>query len=553
MILRPVTGAGISRWMISWVSRGFVLSVLLGCAAYGQAGLTGTEAGLEDAVRWKWRQAPSDVKSWGLEIPEPPPEVPAAPVVPGAPPMSNQENSYEVRRGDALILIAKKHGRTVAQLKAANGLQNDMIRVGQVIKIPTIQECIALGLPPEKPAAPKQKASGKSAPDPGLDMEALILQVFLDGQNFSAGPIDGKSSPAFQKLVYLYQTLKGRESVVADAHAAVGEPVSRYKLRAEDFRFIAPPKAEKPAEKAPPKPAKQPAPIKLPAPVYADMTSSQMMPYRTPWEFVAERFHCDEGLLKALNPEIKTVPMAGTEFQVPNVRPFAIESALTPPLQPDANPREVVTAAIVDLSRIEIYRNDQIEAILPVSPARPGLRGRGTWKILDAIPRPRMATLREPRDPPKPVSSFFTGENPLPPSEKLASEEFLPPGPNNPAGIIWINLSKTDNPEILPYGLHGTGIPGSMNRLASIGGFRMPNWDIARATRMLPSGTLLFWKQSSAPAAAPAAAAVPAAAPVPTQTPASSATPPPAPVVQPAAVPAASPAMLPFRPSAPQP
>ena len=119
----------------------------------------------------------------------------------------------------------------------------------------------------------------------------------------------------------------------------------------------------------------------------------------------------------------------------------------------------------------------------------------------------------------------------------LASEEFLPPGPNNPAGIIWINLTKSDNPEILPYGLHGTSIPGSMNKLASIGGFRMPNWDIARAARMLPSGTTLFWKQSSAPTAAPAAPPAPSAEPA----------------ASTAAPPAEAPTMLPFRPSAPQP
>jgi lipoprotein-anchoring transpeptidase ErfK/SrfK len=88
----------------------------------------------------------------------------------------------------------------------------------------------------------------------------------------------------------------------------------------------------------------------------------------------------------------------------------------------------------------------------------------------------------------------------------LPAEEYLPAGPNNPAGIIWINLAKSNPPEILPFGLHGTSIPGRMNKLASIGGFRMPNWDIARAVRMLPAGTPLTWQQSAAPAAAPAAA-----------------------------------------------
>jgi len=124
---------------------------------------------------------------------------------------------------------------------------------------------------------------------------------------------------------------------------------------------------------------------------------------------------------------------------------------------------------------------------------------------MDAIPRPRMVTLREPKDPPKPVSSFFTGENPAPPSEVLSSEEYLPAGPNNPAGIIWINLAKSNPPEILPFGLHGTSIPQRMNTLSGIGGFRMPNWDIARAVRMLPAGTELLWRQSTAPAAPPAA------------------------------------------------
>ncbi len=482
-------------------------ALLLGTAC-ARGGLTGVEPGLENAVRWKWRAAPSEIKDWGLEIPEPPP----APVVPPPVPGTASGSSYEVRRGDALILIARKVGRTVAQLKAANGLKDDMIRLGQVLQVPTIEECIALGVPPEPASRPKRSAAGgTTAPD--LDREALLLQVFLDRENFSAGPIDGKNSAAFQKLVYLYQTNRPGESLVSVARAAVPEATATYTLRPADFRFIAPPKAEKSiAEKPPEKPAgkagkkKAPPVVKeQPAPVYAEMTTSPMLAYRSPWEFVAERFHCDETLLKTLNPGIKPLPRAGVEFQIPNVIPFEIEKAFAPPLQPAADPAHVITAAIVDISRLEVYRNDRLIAILPVSAARPGLRGRGTWRIMDAIPRPRMVTLREPKDPPKPVSSFFTGENPAPPSEVLSSEEYLPAGPNNPAGIIWINLAKSDPPEILPFGLHGTSIPGRMNALSGIGGFRMPNWDIARAVRMLPAGTELLWRQSTAPAAPPAA------------------------------------------------
>lgn len=490
-----------------------VYPVLLLGTAYGQGGLTGVEPGLEKAVKWKWQMAPSEKKDWGLELPEPPP-VPAA-LVPM--PVATPGNSYEVRRGDALILIAKKVGRTVAQLKAANGLKDDMIHIGDVLHVPTLEECIALGLPPEPKAPPKRSAAAGPASAPDLDPEVLLLQVFLDRENFSAGPIDGKTNPAFQKLAYLYQTGRGVESLASQARAAVRGATASYTLQAGDFRFIEPPKAEKntaaknPAEKKSAEKAGKkkapPAPVKpQPAPVYEEMTASRMLAYRSPWEFVAERFHCDEALLRTLNPGIKPVPSAGTEFQVPNVIPFEIEKALDPPLQPAADPVHVITASIVDLSRLEIYRNDRLIAILPVSPARPGLRGRGTWRILDAMGRPRLATRREPKDPPKPLSSFFVGENPTPPSEVLPAEEYLPAGPNNPAGIIWINLAKSNPPEILPFGLHGTSIPGRMNKLASIGGFRMPNWDIARAVRMLPAGTPLSWQQSAAPAAAPAAA-----------------------------------------------
>ena len=70
----------------------------------------------------------------------------------------------------------------------------------------------------------------------------------------------------------------------------------------------------------------------------------------------------------------------------------------------------------------------------------------------------------------------------------------LSAGPNNPVGIAWINLAKSGDPKPLPYGLHGTSIPGTMTKQESIGGFRMTNWDIARAVRLLPAGTELKWE-----------------------------------------------------------
>ncbi|MFZ4775012.1 MAG: L,D-transpeptidase family protein [Terrimicrobiaceae bacterium] len=507
-MLKQATG-----FFLTWALAGSALAQTRPLVAPPKAP-SGVEAGLEEAVKWKWLVVPSDEKLWGLELPEPPPPAP----VQGTPlvaPQRDSLTSYEVKKGDALVLIGKKFGLSVAQLKAANGLKDDMIRIGQIIRLPTVEECIALGLPPEPPTprvVPGGKKGTPASPnnDAQLDQEIFLLQVFLDRENFSSGPIDGKTSLDFQKLVYLYQSHHGDTGdtalLTAKAKASVGEVVTKYILKPEDFRFIAPPKAEKASDQKtptpPPKGKAAPKATPVPPMTYADMTSSGMLAYQTPWEFVAERFKCREDLLRLLNPGIKPVPAAGTEFRVPNVIPFAIEKAFDSPLQPPADPQNVITAAAVDLSRLEIYRNDRLIAVMPIATARPGLRGKGTWKILDALPRPRLSTLREPREVPKPASTFFIGENSAttPAIPILSTAEFLPPGPNNPLGILWINLAKSDSPDPLPYGLHGTSIPSQMNSKSGLGGFRLANWDILRAVRLLPWNTPLEWKQSSSPA-----------------------------------------------------
>jgi lipoprotein-anchoring transpeptidase ErfK/SrfK len=70
----------------------------------------------------------------------------------------------------------------------------------------------------------------------------------------------------------------------------------------------------------------------------------------------------------------------------------------------------------------------------------------------------------------------------------------LPPGPNNPVGPFWLNLAKGNEQTPLPYGLHGTSIPGYMTRQESLGGFRLTNWDLVRVVRLLPEGTELKWE-----------------------------------------------------------
>ncbi len=47
-----------------------------------------------------------------------------------------QVRRYTVKRGDTLSAIARRHNTTVAGLRRANGISGDLIRPGQVLRIP---------------------------------------------------------------------------------------------------------------------------------------------------------------------------------------------------------------------------------------------------------------------------------------------------------------------------------------------------------------------------------------------------------------------------------
>ena len=59
----------------------------------------------------------------------------------------------------------------------------------------------------------------------------------------------------------------------------------------------------------------------------------------------------------------------------------------------------------------------------------------------------------------------------------------LPPGPNGPVGVTWIDLSKEH------YGIHGTPEPETIGRAESHGCVRLTNWDVARLAQMVSGST----------------------------------------------------------------
>jgi len=59
----------------------------------------------------------------------------------------------------------------------------------------------------------------------------------------------------------------------------------------------------------------------------------------------------------------------------------------------------------------------------------------------------------------------------------------IPPGPNNPVGILWMGLNKPG------IGIHGTNNPETIGRASSHGCIRTANWDAARLKDLVSPGT----------------------------------------------------------------
>jgi lipoprotein-anchoring transpeptidase ErfK/SrfK len=67
----------------------------------------------------------------------------------------------------------------------------------------------------------------------------------------------------------------------------------------------------------------------------------------------------------------------------------------------------------------------------------------------------------------------------------------IKPGPNNPVGTIWINLSADG------YGIHGTPSPGKVSKVESHGCVRLTNWDAERVADRVVKGTKVAFIKSA--------------------------------------------------------
>ncbi len=314
-------------------------------------------------------------------------------------------------------------------------------------------------------AAPARDQTGAPASLPaGIDPAIFQAQVQLDRAGFAPGIIDGKHGRFFVAALKAFQEARGLEQ------SGVLDAASRKALASERAPTLIRMVLRAQALEAPFTPD-------IPSRI-VDQASLPFLGYRNLLEKLSERFHTSSDTLLQLNPGLKT-PRAGMELLLPGLIPS--DRVYDPGLP--ARWRDM-------LSDLNISASHPRAARIIVSKSQSVLR------VLDAQGRliaQFPATTGSDHDP-LPLGQWRVRTTAFMPTYHYNPDLFwdadssdqkaqLSAGPNNPVGVVWIDLDKPH------YGIHGTPEPSLIGRSQSHGCIRLSNWDAARLAQMLQADT----------------------------------------------------------------
>jgi lipoprotein-anchoring transpeptidase ErfK/SrfK len=273
----------------------------------------------------------------------------------------------------------------------------------------------------------------------------LKAQVLLDRARFSPGVVDGRMGENVERAIAAFEAAEGLH---VDGRLD-GEVWARLTARSP-----APPLVEYRIGKGDVKgPFARVIPESFEAKAELDRLS-----YTGPEELLAEKFHMDGALLQALNPG-KNFDEPGTTIVVANVRAAAKWTG------------EKAAKVEVD-KRAGVVRglaaDGRVLAVYPASVGseeKPAPSGSHTVRALASNPTYTY----------NPDYAFKEVE-----AKKTLK---IKPGPNNPVGTMWIDLS------IDSFGVHGTPDPEEVGKASSHGCVRLTNWDVEELATMVEKGT----------------------------------------------------------------
>ena len=289
----------------------------------------------------------------------------------------------------------------------------------------------------------KQVNKAKWSPNMKVNSAMTIkIQKLLDWNHASPGPIDGGWGMNSQKALINFQTMRGLPATgkmnqktweELNKNIPANKPVLvTYTLTAEDLKtnFATTPSGSE-------------AKSKMKGLYYQDIK-----------EMLGERFHMDVRYLEKLNKNKSY--KAGETITVLNVGT---------PL------KERITRAVANKAdqTLYAYNGNKLVATYPTTVGSSSTPSpQGSFKIINKVKMPwYKATV---------------GEG----AQKQVY--MLPPGPNNPVGVVWMGLSKPS------YGLHGSPKPEGISRQASAGCVRLTNWDVLEVYANIEKGAVVELK-----------------------------------------------------------
>lgn len=282
------------------------------------------------------------------------------------------------------------------------------------------------------------RAEYKGSPlPPGQSGITARIQILLDRNGSSPGVIDGKSGENVADAIRGFEEMQDlpadgvMDEKVWEALQDKGRPaLMKYKVQAGDVEKI---KKSNPDD-------------------YREMAKEDWLGFTSGSEALAEKFHMDENFLKALNP--------GRSFK---------EGDSIVVADPGEDRNIKVSRLDADKSRSRLIAYDKEGKIVLSYPTSigsaemPSPSGDVTVK----------GVARNPTYTYKPENM---------PEKNIDEELTIPPGPNGPVGLVWIDLSKPT------YGIHGTAEPAKIGKTSSHGCIRLTNWDALELAHAIEPG-----------------------------------------------------------------
>ena len=318
---------------------------------------------------------------------------------------------------------------------SASGLPASIAPLGGTPTAGPAGDPAAAGAASPSPSSGPGPAASPSAASPTPGDAVLREQVLLDRAHFSPGESDGHDGGNTRAAMPAF----------AAAHGARAGAAGRAALEQDSAPVLV-------AYTIAPDDVKGPF-VKVPE----DMEEKAKLPalgYSSALEALGEKFHCKPDLLRRLNP--KATFAAGEQIQVPSVVRSAVGKA---------------AKVVVDKSDSSLTALDAQGHTLARYPATMGSEHDplpiGTWKITGVQRNP----------------TFFYNPDLFWDAKGEQAKAKIPPGPNNPVGVVWIDLSKEH------YGIHGTPEPSAIGKTESHGCIRLTNWDVTELADMVAAGT----------------------------------------------------------------